>query len=340
VNDDRIRAVIVGAGLMGRWHAHAIRRAGGEIIAIVDDEPARAQALARAHSAVCADSLAAAVSGARVHVAHICTPLNTHLDLARKAIALGLHVVVEKPLVHTAAETKMLLGEAAGRGVLLTPVYQFGFQRGVRDILAARSRLGRVLHLQAVACSAGADGSSTPLQRDRVAAEILPHALSLFAAILERPIAGADWSVHQSGPGEIVATAALGSVTTSVLISMAGRPTRNSLHVIAEHGSAHADLFHGFSVIESGTVSRARKILHPFDLSARTFLLAGANLLYRSVRAEPAYPGLRELVLAFYSAIRGRGAIPIPPEAVLDVASARDKIIAAMSAADLMEVSA
>jgi len=42
-----IRAAVVGAGLMGRWHAHAIERAGGTVVAVIDADVGRGETLAR-----------------------------------------------------------------------------------------------------------------------------------------------------------------------------------------------------------------------------------------------------------------------------------------------------
>jgi predicted dehydrogenase len=42
-----IRAAIVGAGLMGRWHAHAAQRAGGHLVGIVDIDESAAVRLSK-----------------------------------------------------------------------------------------------------------------------------------------------------------------------------------------------------------------------------------------------------------------------------------------------------
>lgn len=322
------RAAIVGAGLMGRWHARALEHAGGVVSAVIDPDPARASTLAAEHGARIAPSIGDAAAGGAVDVAHICTPLPTHGALVRDAIALGLHALVEKPLVPTATETAELIRLAAKHDVQICPVHQFPFQRGVRDIVDALPRIGPVLHVQTIACSAGADGGDAAV-RDQVAGDILPHALSLFSA-LGLSVADVAWEARRPMAGEIVAVGQTGggATTVSVLVSMSGRPTSNTLHVIGAHGTAHADLFHGFATIETGGVSRAKKILHPFALSGATLANAFSNLVRRVVSRESAYPGLRELVAAFYASVRGAAPAPIPVTEMLAIAQARDILLA------------
>lgn len=311
---------------MGRWHARAVERAGGIVAAVVDPDADRASRLAAKYGARAGSTLAEAASDGRITVAHICTPMPTHVALADAAIAVGMHALVEKPLASTAAETEGLLGRAAARGLLVCPVHQFPFQRGVRVIVEALPRIAPVLHLQFTACSAGADTGAADA-RDRVASDILPHALSLFGEILDTAIAGAGWDVRRTAPGELLVTGQVRSASLSCLVSMAGRPTRNSLRVIGAAGTAHADLFHGFAVIESGRVSRTRKVLHPFALSGATLANAFTNLVRRGVARQSAYPGLRELVTAFYAAVGGDLPSPITPARILDVALARDAVL-------------
>ena len=325
-----VRAAIVGAGLMGRWHARAIAHAGSVVAAVVDADQARAAALAAEFpGALAATSLATAKTEG-VEVVHICAPLDAHEVLAREAIGMGMHVLAEKPLLDTAPATAALLELASQRGVLLCPVHQFPFQRGVREIIARLAEIGPVLHIQTLSCSAGA-GSGDAASRDRVAADILPHPLSLAAAILATAMADIAWTAQRAAPGELVVVGRCGAVSISMIVSMGGRPTANTLHMIGARGSAHADLYHGFSVMESGEVSRARKILHPFALAGANLVAAGTNLLRRAASGESAYPGLRELVAAFHGAVTSRAPSPIAPGRVLDISAARDAILASVN---------
>lgn len=321
-----LRAAIVGAGLMGRWHARGIRHANGVVAAVIDSDARRAATLAHRYGAIAAPTLSEAASRTRIDVAHVCTPLDTHVAIAREVIAARIHALIEKPLAPSAEATAALLRSAAEHGVLLCPVHQFPMQRGVRRLLAALPRIGPPLHLHAIACSAGApagdDGAA-----DMVAADVLPHPLSLFASILDIPLAAVSWSAHRPGAGELLVTGVAGTATMSVIVSMTGRPTTNFLRVIGARGTAHADLFHGFAVIEAGDVSRTRKIFHPFTLAGATLARASGNLVRRALSGESAYPGLRELIGVFHAAVRGEHPAPIPPARVLDVAIARDAIL-------------
>lgn len=322
--------MVVGAGLTGRWHAHAIARAGSQVEVVVDPQLDRARALAVRHPGARAISREEAASAyAGVDVVHLCTPSATHAALAEEAIRAGRHLLVEKPLAESSAATAGLFRLAEAHGVLLCPVHQFLFQAGVRRALDALPAIGPLRHVDAIVCSAGAAGGSER-RMDEVALEILPHPLSLLARLLPSPISELRWEVLRPGAGELRAAALAGDVSVGILISMRGRPTTNSLRLIGEGGTAHADLFHGFGVVEPGAVSRAHKILHPFALSTRTLTAATGNLARRVLRDEPAYPGLRELVRGFHAAARGEGPPPIEPREATEVALAQEALASRM----------
>ena len=218
---------------------------------------------------------------------------------------------------------------AASRGVLICPVHQFLFQSGMMRLFESRHSIGAVRQITSVICSAGAD-LKTDIDRDELAFNILPHPLSLAGAVLPRGISGAQWRTTRSGPGEIQAIAAVDGAAVAILISTRGRPTRNSLRVTGDSATWHADLFHGFAFREEGSVSRLSKLARPFAMAGRTFAAATDNAARRAMNAEVAFPGLRELVARFYSAVISHGTSPVTVADVLDVAAARDTIIASL----------
>ena len=326
----RAPAVIVGAGLMGRWHADAIRATGGRVAGVVDPDSAKAAALAARHGAAPATDLASLLDGPR-RIVHICTPGETHLALALEALNAGADVLCEKPFGASAVEAARILDAAAAGDRLVCPVYQFPFQAGVRRALDALPGLGKLLHVDLVACSAGA--GEAPDRRERVALEILPHPLSLLYRVLHGSLGAVGWRAANPAPGEIRITGLAGPTTVGILISMAGRPTRNTLRLVAEGGTVHVDLFHGYALVEGGSVSRGSKIARPFLLAGTTIASAAANLAGRVLRREPAYPGLRELIRRVHAAAAGDEPCPIAPQETLEIARAADAITGLLAGA-------
>lgn len=313
---------------MGRWHAHAIRRAGGVVAGVVDVDVARASALAaRIAGARPFPRLEAALEALPVDVVHICTPPDSHGPLVRAALAARCHVLAEKPLAATAEETAQLLALAASVERLLVPVHQFDFQRGILRLMACRPLLGPVIHLEVACASAGAEGGPEG-RADAIAADILPHFLGLSRRFLGVTLAQQRWSVVKSRPGEWRVAGRCGGVSIGYLVSMAARPTFAELRVLGEHASARADLFHGFAVLERGGISRWSKVARPFRVASGSLFAASRNLVSRAVQREPAYPGLSELVRRVHFAAMGRGTTPISPAETLDIAETRDRLIA------------
>ncbi|MBI1748558.1 MAG: Gfo/Idh/MocA family oxidoreductase [Acidobacteria bacterium] len=321
-------AGIAGAGLMGQWHAHALRRAGGRVIAFADVDTSSANSLAQAHAALAFSSLDDLLTRAPIDVLHICTPPATHEEMASQALDAGVHVLAEKPLTPDAVSTARLLEKAHARGRLLLPVHQMVFQRGMRQVKTHLSRLAPLLHLEVIATTAG--GEKTGAEGlDPLVADILPHPLSIFQHFLPEGLDGSEWSVLHPSPGELRAQGQAQRISLAINLSARGRPTRNVFNIIGARGSAHVDLYHGFAVFEGGQTSRTQKIMRPFGLALRTLTAATLNLATRTWQNEPAYPGLLELIRADYDAIRKGEPAPLSPLDILAVARARDRLISA-----------
>ncbi len=311
---------------MGRWHAEAVKRCGARVAAVVDTDLVRATALAaRYDGARATRSLPEALEGGGLDVAHVCTPFATHASVTSSAITAGLHALVEKPLASSASEVRELLASAQRAGRLLCPVHQFVFQRGIRTALSALHTAGSLLHVDAVARSAGADDQSDAA-RDRIADDILPHALAIVARIAPDELASARWSVARPASGEIRAVGASARLTMSLLVSMSARPTVNALTLSAERATIHLDLFHGFAVVERGGASRRNKLLRPFRVASASLAVATANLVRRGIDRELAYPGLMALTRQFYAAAQGGAPPPFPEREILLVADAWDTV--------------
>ena len=324
---------IIGAGLMGRWHADAVVRIGGAVTLIVDPNEDARNALGKKHPGARVEGRLDAAAVAKIaSVAHVCTPLATHVRLMTDLIEAGVHVLAEKPFTGNASEARAIVDMAAKRGVLVCPVHQFLFQEGVRDLHSWLPELGPVRRIEFSTCSAGAVGGDAAAQ-DALIAEVLPHPLSLVNKLLQVQTSELDWQVVHPMPGEFRAIASAKETVVDVAISAHGRPTENVLRVIGDNGSAVADLFHGFASRLSPTVSRGAKLTKPFTTSAGTFAAAATNLARRAARGESAYPGLRELVRAFHNAVSVGGATPIGVDATLDVSIARDSLLSLITRA-------
>lgn len=309
---------------MGAWHGHAIRRAGGTVVAILDPNEDAARELARRHAGAQVftrpDDLFGRTS---LDVLHVCTPEASHVALAEQAFQAGCHVLVEKPMARTQRECVRLLAAGGHAGRLLSPTHQFVFQKGVQRALGWVGHLGGLVHVEALFCSAGAAGAP-PTAMDCVVADLLPHPLSLFHAFVPGGLAGIEWHARRIQAGELRVLGVHGQTSLAMTISMQARPTACSMRLFGRQGTIAINLFHGYALRFSGRVSRVRKALQPLTHSGCECAAAAFNLASRWLHREPAYPGLNALVARFHQAVRDRSEPPLSRESILAVAQARD----------------
>ena len=114
-----IGAAVVGTGFIGVVHVEALRRLGVQVYGVVGSSHARAAERATALGLPPAyESFEAMLADPRVDVVHITSPNHLHYPQALAALAAGKHVVCEKPLAMTSAETGELLRLAQASGLV------------------------------------------------------------------------------------------------------------------------------------------------------------------------------------------------------------------------------
>jgi len=140
-----IPVTVVGAGIIGETHADAVlRHPRLRVAAVVDPDEAARDALAARVVAAGAPAPAgfAGLAGAVTPggLVTVCAPTGLHVALAEEALALGAHVLVEKPLDVSPAVARRLADRAdalAAQGLVASVVSQHRFDPASVAVAAA-----------------------------------------------------------------------------------------------------------------------------------------------------------------------------------------------------------
>jgi predicted dehydrogenase len=112
-----LRTAIVGSGFVARVHAAAVRALGGNVVAVCSRTRAGAAALAdEVGGSAAYESLPELLAEERADVLHVCTPNSLHAEQTLLALERGAHVVCEKPLATSTAESARMLDALAASG--------------------------------------------------------------------------------------------------------------------------------------------------------------------------------------------------------------------------------
>ena len=138
----RIGMGLVGAGFVGPHHVDAVRRLGFvDIVAVAGSHEASGRQKAEALGARRGyGSYQALIDDPDVHVVHNATPNHLHYEVTSAALAKGKHVISDKPLAMTAAESKRLVDEAKRAGVVTAVTFNY---RGNPLVQHAREAIAR-----------------------------------------------------------------------------------------------------------------------------------------------------------------------------------------------------
>jgi predicted dehydrogenase len=149
----RPRWGIVGTGGISRTTVGDLHRTENlDLVAVASRSPELAEAFAQAHEVPRwyggYDALFADVD---VDVVYIGTPIGTHVEVARRALLAGKHVLLEKAFTTTADEARSLAALAAEQGRFLMEAMWMRFNPAIRRLLdeLAGGAIGEVRTVQA-----------------------------------------------------------------------------------------------------------------------------------------------------------------------------------------------
>src|SRR5688572_6210128 len=114
-----IGAAVIGTGFIGTVHVEALRRIGVGVRGVLGSSPerdqSRAESLGVRHAYASLEDL---LADDAVDVVHVTSPNDLHVSQSREILAAGKHVVCEKPLAMTAADSAELVRLASSSGLV------------------------------------------------------------------------------------------------------------------------------------------------------------------------------------------------------------------------------
>ncbi|MGN7456210.1 Gfo/Idh/MocA family protein [Paenibacillus pasadenensis] len=152
----KVRVGIIGCGGIanGKHMPSLAKVSEAEMVAFCDIERGRAEeAKAKYGSSEAAvyENYHDLLNDPSIAVVHVCTPNDSHADIAIAALEAGKHVMCEKPMAKTADDARRMLEAAKRTGKKLTIGYQNRFRGDTRYLKDAcvRDELGEVYFAKA-----------------------------------------------------------------------------------------------------------------------------------------------------------------------------------------------
>ena len=193
-----LEIAVVGYGNWGSKHARVLAGMPDVNLTVVDRDPARLAAAARALPTVgTTDSLDGVLE--RSDGVIIATPPRTHTVIAHAAIRANCHVLVEKPLAPSVAECEELIDAATLNDVFLMVGHTFEHDAAIWKLreIANSGELGEIRYIDCARLNLGL------FQQDvNVIWDLAPHDVSIINFILgEPPTAVSAWGHSHANRG-------------------------------------------------------------------------------------------------------------------------------------------
>lgn len=259
------KVVLVGLGRMGKNHLRVLRdTAGFELAAVVDG---KAEAPADLGKVPFLRSIAE-LSKVDFDAAVIATPTATHHDVALELIAMGKHLLVEKPIASTYAEGREVLAAAHAKGVRLAVGHVERFNPAVRKLreIIKEGTLGTPIHFSFTRVGGYPD---TVLRGNNVILDLAVHDIDVLRSLvgtvkLEHSMCHVTWQEGVFDTAEIFLAAGTGASAT-VHVNWITPTKIRSIRVTGTRGVCFVDYMLQTCELLGGS------LLKPVDETATTF---------------------------------------------------------------------
>jgi predicted dehydrogenase len=124
---DTISAAVIGTGFIGSVHLSTLRRLGIPVAGVLGSSPARGAERGKALGVRFYGSLDEVLADPAVTVVHVTSPNVAHFPQVMAILAAGKHVVCEKPLAMTSAQSAEMLAAARASGKVAAVCYNTRF---------------------------------------------------------------------------------------------------------------------------------------------------------------------------------------------------------------------
>lgn len=137
-NESRIGFGIIGCGTVAYIHAEALAHSKfGELIAVVDVDESRARQLGEKYGVTWYTDIRKLLQNPKILIVNVCTPPNSHAEIAQLAAEFGKHILVEKPIEVNLEKANNMIETCDRAGVKLGAVLQYRFRDSTQLLDAA-----------------------------------------------------------------------------------------------------------------------------------------------------------------------------------------------------------
>lgn len=339
-----IRVAVFGAGKMAMHHMKAIGlQKDARLVAVADPVLAkRGHALEKESGVDLYAAPGELLEKSRPDVVHICTPPNTHADLARLALRAGANIYMEKPFVLKKKDASEIMSIAKDAGASVCAGHQLLFESPTLCADEHLRKLGRIVYIESyfsfkpVRYSSDGRTAISPLHQ---LIDILPHPVYLLLHFLKKNPHPAGTLVELCGlevsaSGSVHGIVRYGDVKGVLNVTLEGRPVESYVKVVGTNGFLHADYVRGATVVIPGPgASAISKVMNPYRQSWQTSVGTTRALWKRVFRKQKSYPGLFEIIEDFYGRIRAGRPDPESDASIVETVTVCEEIGGKLEAA-------